>query len=735
MANENEQQYFIGNMDCANCAKEVENGVKRLAGIEAVEVSFSTNKMILQGNTSYETIKERVEALGKTIAPYSEGVEEETADFSEHSSVLLNFLTYLRGKSEFSFTLTGLLLMLMGVIGNLFGLDDRLISGTYIIGMLIMLRPILWSGLNGLRINRQFNINMLMSIAAIGALIIGEYFESALVIFLFTIGESLEGFAAHNARRSIRSLMQLKPKTAVLITSTSEKEVAVEQLKIGDQILIKPGENVPMDGRIIQGESSVNQAPITGESIPVDKKEGDSVFASSLNGTGAIIVEITHLAKDNTVNRIIRLVEEAQSNQANAQRLIDHFASWYTPAVMGLALLVATVPPLFFNAPFFDTAEGQGWLYRSLAMLVIACPCALVISTPVTVISAITAATKRGVLIKGGSYLEALGRINAFAFDKTGTLTQGVPEVVHYQGIDCQIEPDCSNCDEVLALASAIERQSAHPLAKAVVKKAHQRQLGAQFGQATAVTQLMGLGIQGKVGSDEILIGSHALFDEKIPHSDALCEEIQAVEAKGETAVLLAQNGQTRGFISIADTPRESAQAVIQTLNALDISTVMLTGDHEQVAQKIGADVGVTKIRAGLLPEDKLTAVQELNKQYQRIGMVGDGINDTPALAAATVGIAMGGAGSPQALETADVVLMADDLTKLPYAIQLSRFAFKIIRQNVIISFAVKAIFLILAFFGLTSLWVAILADMGMSLLVTTNGMRPLKFDAQPKVK
>ena len=723
----NENRFEIGNMDCANCAKEVETGVRRLDGIEAVEVNFASGMMTVKGAVPFSVLQNRVEALGKTITPEGALQEQKTAVNANQPGGILGFFIYMKNRADTRFALVGGLVIISTLFASLLGLAQPWVSALYSLGMVTTLLPILKSGVNGLRINRQFNINLLMSIAAIGAILIGEFLESAVVIFLFSVGEALEGFTASQARRSIKGLMALKPKTAVLLTPTGEKEVAVEALQIGEQIVVKPGENIPMDGRIISGQSGINQAPITGESIPVDKVTGDDVFASSINGNGTLTVEITRLAKDNTLNRIIRMVEEAQGSKASSQRIIDRFAAWYTPAVVLLAILVAALPPLLFDAPLFDTAAGHGWLYRALAMLVIACPCALIISTPVTVISAITAAAKKGVLIKGGMYLETLGQIQAFAFDKTGTLTQGKPQVTSFKGIDCLRELNCACCEEVLAMATAVEKRTSHPLAEAVVKAASERQLDGMFEAATAVEQLTGMGVKGWLGENEILVGSHSLFDAKIPHSDSFCDEIRAVEQKGETAVLLAKNGRARGYITIADTPRPTAQRVINELNELNIATIMLTGDNKYVAQTIGQQVGVTDVRAGLLPEEKLAAINELKETYGAVAMTGDGINDTPALAAATVGIAMGGAGSPQALETADVALMADDLTQLPFAVKLSRFAFKLIRQNVIISFGVKAVFLTLAFLGLTSLWVAILADVGMSLLVTLNGMRPLK--------
>jgi len=721
-----ETTYNIGNMDCAGCAAEVEAGVSRLDGVNAVQVDFMSGKMQLDGDVPFAQLKSRVEALGKTISLPDSAPSVEKAPVR---GGVIGFWHYLTARRETQLALIGGGIVLLTLLAALAGLSAEITGLLYTVGMLVTLTPILKSGLNGLWINRQFNVNMLMSIAAIGAIFIGEYLEGAMVIFLFAVGEALEGYTADRARSSIKSLMALKPANATLLQDDRELIVPVENLRIGDMILVKAGENVPMDGRVEQGTSQVNQAPITGESVPVAKTAGDEVFAGSINGEGTLTLAVTRLAEDNTLSRIIALVEEAQSVRAPSQRLIDRFASWYTPAVMVLALIVAIVPPLLFNAPFYDTPDQHGWLYRALAMLVIACPCALVISTPVTVISAIATAARRGVLIKGGAHLEALGQIKVFAFDKTGTLTAGRPQVMTYRSVDCVNDGHGSCCDDVLALATAVERRAAHPLAEAVVRAAENHQLASVYAPARQVETLAGRGVQGFVDDRRITVGSHALFDAQFPHSDALCDEINALEKTGQTTMLLAVQDQIRGYIGLADTARETSKDVISTLNSLDLRTVMLTGDNADVARAVGDSVGVTDVRSGLLPDQKVDAVKQLGDTYGAVGMVGDGINDTPALAAATVGIAMGGAGSPQALETADIALMADDLTQLPFAVKLSRFARRLIHENVVLSFGIKLIFLGLAFFGLTSLWVAILADMGMSLLVTLNGMRALRFE------
>jgi Cd2+/Zn2+-exporting ATPase len=438
---------------------------------------------------------------------------------------------------------------------------------------------------------------------------------------------------------------------------------------------------------------------------------------------------VAHLAADNTLSRIIRMVEEAQSVRAPSQRMIDQFARWYTPGVVVIATLVALVPPLLFNAPFYNPGDGsQGWLYRALELLVIACPCSLVISTPVTIISAITAAARRGVLIKGGAHLESLAKVKAIAFDKTGTLTHGRPAVTTIRSVDCETGEKCEKCDDVLALASSVEKRSAHPLAKSVVQAAQERGLDTVYVPAEQVASLSGRGVQGQVNGKLITVGSHNLFDAEYPHSEALCELIRREEAQGQTTMLLSEGDRVRGYIAVADEVRADSRDAIRDLRALGVQTVMLTGDNNAVAQAVGQLVGVNDVRAELLPADKVNAVNGLLREYRAVGMVGDGVNDTPALAAATVGVAMGGAGSAQALETADIALMAADLKQLPYAIRLARFARRLIRQNITVSLGLKMAFMLLALAGGASLWLAVFADVGMSLLVTTNGMRANRY-------
>jgi Zn2+/Cd2+-exporting ATPase len=716
-----EQTFHIGNMDCANCAREVETAVARLDGVNAVRVDFTSGKMRLDGDVPIETLRERVQALGKSIST-------EEIVMPKRRGGVLGFCDHLVNRNETRLALAGGAMILLA-LGLDIVTDTALVSLVYVLAMATAAYPIARSGINTLRISREFSINLLMIIAAVGAIVIGEYLEAATVIFLFAIGEALEGYTADRARDSLRSLVALKPRQAVRLDDDgTETVIAVDDLCMGDRVLVKPGEQIPSDGEVIEGRSSVNQATITGESMPVNKTAGDTVFAGTLNQEGGLTVRITRTVQDNTLNRIIELVEEAQSARSPSQRIIDRFAHYYTPAVVIVALLAAVLPPLIVGAPFLDTPDTRGWLYRALTILVIGCPCALVISTPVTVISAITAAARQGVLIKGGIHLETLGRIRAIAFDKTGTLTRGRPAVQAVRSLECEQDAGwCANCEDVLALAAAVERRSTHPLADAVMTAARDRHLEGCYAAAENVQNMAGQGIQGRVNGHAVTVGSHAYFDRAFPHQQDLCQKVDAVEAQGQTTMMVHDGDRVRGYISVADQVRDESREVVRQLNALGIETVMLTGDNATAAAAVSKAIGLTAYRSNLMPEDKVDAVKTLPQKP--VAMVGDGVNDTPALAAADVGIAMGGAGSAQALETADVVLMAHGLRQLPFAVRVSRFARRLIRQNIGLTFFMKMLFLLLALGGGVTMWMAVFADMGMSLIVTLNGTRPLRIE------
>ncbi len=713
------QTYTINGMDCTACAQTLGDGVRRLAGVQMAEVDFATCTLRVAGDVAPAAVEARVTALG-----YSVATPENTPDRSQPSpGGVRGFGIYLYRRPETRLALIGGALIIVGLLLTLLKVSAPLRHSLFIAAMAIAAWPIARSGLQALRINHTFTINLLMTIAAVGAVALGDLLEGATVIFLFAIGEALEGYTADRARQSLRSLLDLAPAQALRLVGEREETVPVAQVQRGDILLIKPGERIALDGVITAGSSGVNQAPITGESLPIHRAVGDPVFAGTINGDGALRMRVTHLSADTTLSRIVRMVEEAQRSRANSQRLIDEFARWYTPGVVVLALLVAILPPLLLGGVW------AVWLYRALTLLVIACPCALVISAPVTIISGITAAARHGVLIKGGLHLETLGKVQALAFDKTGTLTRGEPTVTTSRALDCVTGIDCALCDDVLALAAAVERRSAHPLARAVTQAAEQRSLTSTYAAAESVLTLAGRGVQGQVGGKLITVGNHALFDAEHPHPLAICEQVGALEAAGQTTMLLCDGDRVRGLIGVADMIRPESGAVVQQLKDLNITPIMLTGDNATVAQAVGAAVGIAEVRSHLLPADKVTALQALQRQYHTVAMVGDGINDTPALATANVGIAMGGAGSAQAMETADVVLMANDLHQLPYALRIARFVRRLMAQNIVFSLGTKLIFMALALLGGTSLWLAILADVGVSLLVTLNGMRAVRFE------
>ncbi len=726
----------ITGLDCANCAKSVETGVGQLEGVESSELIFTSEKLKVSGSVSREAVIERVREMGYDVA-------EERDSAPKTPPPTLSFWQFMGQRQDTRLALLGAVLIVPAlVLEEFLGWEHSLLNLLSLGALIAAGWPIARSAWQSVRINREININVLMTIAAIGAVIIGEYTEAGMVMVLFALGEALEGYTGRRARDSIRSLMAVVPNEATLLQRngqpTPEQRVEVESLHVGDVILVKPGERIPMDGRVVSGASAVNQAPITGESRLIEKSGGSQVFASSINGEGALEIEVTHRAADNTISRVIQMVEEAQEKRAPAQRFVDQFAKIYTPTVVLLAALVAIIPPLLFGQPFLNPdVETFGWLYRGLALLVVACPCALVISAPVTIISAINNGARHGVLIKGGAYLEQLSRIKAIAFDKTGTLTEGKPAVVGVHALACEWNgvtvtdngAACAACDDLLALASAVERRSEHPLAQAIVNEAERHGLNERYPTAAGVTALTGRGVTGQVNGQQVTIGSHAYFEENIPHTPAICAEIEQEGTNGHTAMLVSSGEEYLGRLTVADRVRDSSREAVAALQALGLdSTVMLTGDNAATARRVGDSVGVSEVRAELLPEDKVTAVEALKAQYGRVAMVGDGINDAPALALADVGIAMGAAsgGTAQAMETADITLMSDDLRQLPFAIRLSRMMMNTIYWNVALSIGIKLAFMVLVLLGLGTMWMAVIADMGTSLLVTLNGMRLL---------
>ncbi|MFB0535603.1 MAG: heavy metal translocating P-type ATPase [Anaerolineae bacterium] len=633
------------------------------------------------------------------------------------ASPILGFIRFIFSKRETTMTAVAGLLTLLGLALTVARVPPWSWRAFFAASIAVGGMPVARHAWQELWLSRSLGINTLMVIAVLGAAFIGEWAEAAIVVVLFSLGEALEGYATEQARSALNSLLDLAPPVAVKLLPAGEiEEVAVEQLAVGDRVLVRPGDRVSVDGVVRAGESAVDQAPITGESVPVEKKPGDEVFAGTINTTGVLEVEVTRLAADNTLSRMVTLVKEAQSRQAPVQRFIDRFARVYTPAVAGVAVLVAVVPPLIFGQPFWG---DHGWLMRALQMLVIACPCALVISTPVSLVSAMTNAASRGVLIKGGRYLEALSRVRVFAFDKTGTLTEGRPVATDVIGV-CTCGDCLENCG--LQHAAALEVQSSHPLARALLAEAEAR--GVTVPSAQDVTLLGGRGVEGTVNGAQVTVASHAHFDEHIPHPPLVCRMANGLASQGKTVILVRHDEEVCTVFGVADMPRLTSRQAITDLKARGFHTIMLTGDSPAVAAEIGRHVGVDEVRAGLLPEEKVSAVAALAEEYQTVAMVGDGVNDAPALARADVGIAMGGAGSAQAMETADVVLMSDDLAQLPFMVWLSRKTRAIVTANIAFALVVKAAIFVLAAVGLATLWMAIAADVGASVAVILNGMR-----------
>jgi Cd2+/Zn2+-exporting ATPase len=562
--------------------------------------------------------------------------------------------------------------------------------------------------------HRALDINVLMLIAAAGAIALGQWSEAAAVVCLFAVAQMLEARTMERARNAVRSLIDLAPTEVTLRDGPLERRVPVDTVAPGSVVIVRPGEKVPLDGEVVEGSSAVNQAPVTGESMPVDKLPGDEVFAGSINGRGALDVRVTRYRRDTTLARIIHLVEQAQAQRAPAQTFVERFARIYTPAVIALAIGIGFVPPLVAGG------DWTQWTYRALVLLVVSCPCALVISTPVSIVAALAGAARKGVLIKGGVHLERAGQVRCVAFDKTGTFTRGTPEVVDVRSLNG------ASADTIVSLAASVERRSEHPIAGAIVRYAEKQALGVESG--ISVSALAGRGAEGRVDGRHVLLGSHQLFEERRLCSPTLHAHVEELGSQGRTPVIVARDHEPIGLIAVADRPRETSRDTVDLLHQQGIdAVVMLTGDSEATARAIARELGVDDYRAELLPHDKVAALEDLRRRYGSVAMVGDGINDAPALASADVGIAMGAAGSDAALETADVALMADELLKIPYALRLSRAALRNIKANLAISLVLKAAFVVAAVAGVATLWMAILADTGASVIVVANALRLLK--------
>jgi Cd2+/Zn2+-exporting ATPase len=702
----------VDGMDCADCALVIEHSLGRLEGVLSSSVNYAAGRVWIEYDTAAvrrRAILRRIEHLGYHVIKD----KKET-----------------RWQQYWDLTLIGLagFFLLIGWAGEtLFGLKPSVAIGFYVLAYVAGGYDVSRHAIPAL-FKLHFDTDVLMILAAIGAAILGEWSEGAFLLFLFGLGHAGEHYAMGRARYAIRALADLAPKTARAQRDGRELEVPVTDLHLGDTVLVRNGERIPADGRVVRGQSAVNQSPITGESLPMDKGPGDEVFAGTINGDGSLELEVTKRAEDTTLSRVVQMVAEAQSQKSLTQRLTERFTRVFVPVVIALDALVIVLPPLLGWADWSDS------FLRGMVLLVAASPCALVVGTPASVLTGIAQAARNGVLIKGGIHLENLGTLDALAFDKTGTVTRGRPEVT-----DVTVtEHGRQTADSLLSLAAAAENRSSHPLAQAIVRAAAVR--GLTLPNTGDLEAVSGRGVRSSLNGQPIIIGSLGLFQsEDISIPGELRASVEKLELEGKTSVLVygpTQTGEVRflGIIGLADIPRQTAKTALQELKEMGIrKTVMLTGDNERVAAAIAQQVGLTDYRANLLPEQKVKAIQALTAEYGRVAMVGDGVNDAPALAQATVGVAMGGAGADVALETADVALMADDLSRLPFAIRLSRATRRVIRQNLVISLGVILLLIVTSVTGLFGLSLAIVLHEGSTLLVVTNALRLLGFKGSRK--
>jgi len=729
-----ETRYRVTGMDCAACAAKIETAVSRLPGVADVSVSATAGMMrVAHADEAvlFPAMRTRLGKLGYGVFPADEdkaGGKNPAHDHDhsehdhdhDHAQAGTHAHAYEAGDGQGAWWQTrkgiltigcGLALGLAYGIGRLY---PPLEWWAFVAALAVGLLPIASRALAAARAGTPFSIETLMTIAAVGAVIIGAAEEAAAVVFLFLVGELLEGVAARRARASIQSLAALVPKTAFVERDGAVAEMPAESLSVGAVILVRPGDRIAADGEIVEGDSAIDEAPVTGESVPVRKKAGDAVFAGTINTDAVLRVKVTAAAADNTIARVVKLVEEAQESKAPTERFIDRFSKYYTPAVLALGTLVAVLPPLVAGASWSE------WIYKGLAILLIGCPCALVISTPAAIAAALSAGARRGLLIKGGAILEALGSIDAMALDKTGTLTEGKPKVTDIIAIGLSEA-------NVLSMAAALETGSSHPLALAILDRAKADK--APVPPASEAFALGGKGVAGKVGGKELFLGSPAAAGERAALPAEMLARIAAFNDDGKSVSVLLVAGQPAGIIAMRDEPRADAQSGLAALREAGVEPVMLTGDNKRTAAAIAKGLGLP-VHAEMLPQDKQRIVRELQASGRKVAKVGDGINDAPALAAADVGIAMGG-GTDVALETADAAILHGRVGDLAAMIELSRRALSNIHQNITAALGLKAVFLVTTIMGITGLWPAILADTGATVLVTANAMRMLAW--QPR--
>ncbi|MEN2397650.1 heavy metal translocating P-type ATPase [Pseudomonas halotolerans] len=694
--------FRIQAMDCPTEQTLIQNKLGKLEGVQQLEFNLINRVLGVTHDLPNDTpIINAIQSLGMQAEPLAPGQEKETSELPAQAKpwwpLALSGVTAL-GAEVIHFTNTApeWVVALMALVSILSGG-----LGTYKKG---------WIALK----NRNLNINALMSIAVTGAVLIGQWPEAAMVMFLFTVAELIEAKSLDRARNAIGGLMQMAPEQATVQQADGSWQVqAVKAINLGARVRVRPGERVGLDGDVVAGRSTIDQAPITGESLPVEKTVGDKVFAGTINQAGELEYTVTAAADHSTLARIIHAVEQAQGSRAPTQRFVDQFSKIYTPAVFALALAVAIIPPLFMGATWFD------WIYRALVLLVVACPCALVISTPVTIVSGLAAAARKGILIKGGVYLEGGHKLDYLALDKTGTITHGKPVQTDYVPLDPTAEVTAP------ALAASLAARSDHPVSHAIANAAVDNRLAPH--PVDNFAALPGRGVRGDINGQTYHLGNHRLVEDLGLCSPELEEQLFALEKQGKSVVLLLDHSGPLALFAVADTVKDSSREAIQQLHELGIKTLMLTGDNAHTAEAIAAQVGIDQARGDLLPGDKLQAIEDLYALGHRVGMVGDGINDAPALARSEIGFAMAAAGTDTAIETADVALMDDDLRKIPAFIRLSRQTSSILKQNIALALVIKAIFLGFTFAGVATMWMAVFADMGVSLLVVFNGLRLLR--------
>ncbi|TDH62320.1 cadmium-translocating P-type ATPase [Dankookia rubra] len=705
-------RYRVEGMDCPSCASKIETAVGRVAGAEDIRVNYGTQILAFrldEAATPRMAVEDQVRKLGYGMSPVEAprvipGEPGTAAEAEVRSSVRQPW--WKGAKAQLAAVLGGL--TAAGFAASL--AVPALDHWAYLPGALLGLAFFGRKAVAAARAGSPFSIEMLMSIATVGAIAIGATSEAAVVVFLFTIGELLEGVAAGRARAGIEALGALVPRTALRIEDGAAREVPAATLKVGDLVLVRPGDRVSADGEVAEGESEVDESPVTGESAPVSKAEGAPVFAGSINASGALQVRVTKPTSDNTIARIIRLVEEAQEAKAPTARFIERFSSVYTPIAVAVAALVAVAPPLVLGADW-DT-----WIYRGLALLLVACPCALVLSTPAAIASGLAVGTRRGLLVKGGGALETIGRIRTVAFDKTGTLTEGRPRVTDVLTLT-------GSERTVLGLAATVENGSSHPLGRAILEWAAAE--GIPLRPAKDSRTIPGKAVEAVVSGKRVAVGSPSYATEQAPLPSEAEQTVTEWENQGKTVVVVSVDGTPNGLIAVRDEPRPDAAAGIRALDALGVRAVMLTGDNPRTGRAIAAALGLD-VQAGLLPEDKLREIGTLKAQAP-VAMVGDGINDAPALAAASVGVAMGG-GTDVALETADAAILNNRVADVAALVGLSRATMSNVRQNVAVALGLKAVFLVTTVAGVTGLWPAVLADTGATVLVTLNALRLLGY-------